>query len=929
MNIYTERKIYACFIMLMCSLLSILLFCNISIQADEPDDKQIIKVGFPQIPGYSETEPDGTRTGLVVDYLNEIAKYTNWKYEYIDVSPETMMEQFNNGEFDLLGGVFYSRELEDVVAFPNFNSGYSRAFLFARPHDQELKSYDLSSINGKIIGVYDDSSETIYRFQKFLDVNHIDCTIQYYSMEQLDENGTLFQYLESGEVDLVLKNNLESNSPYKIITSFDSQPHYIVTQKGNDEILAELNIALEKIMDSNPNFAHDCYDANFPVSTAGDVIFTKEELQYIESKKVINVALPKAWHPMICVNTSGQVHNGIIPDMLASFSAYTGLEFSYMFTDSYIEAIELVQNGDADILAFFLGDEAQSEEMSLVLSNPYITMNSIILRNSSVQYPSDNLTCALIEGQRLPKEIQVSEIIYFPNINAALEAVKRNDVDIMYGLSSHLEATTQYYRYDHIIPVTILNNNQNICFAISRPADINLLTILNKSISHLSEEEMESIMNRNLVSIGTSEVTLNDLISSHPLVFTVSIIILTLIIVFMIWMFIHSHRSRTSMQSHIYKAEAESQAKSAFLSRMSHEIRTPMNAIIGLIDLTNRMDNVPDNIRENLNKIHASSHYLLNLINNTLDMGRIENGMMKISEKPFSMNALISELNDMMNSEAERRNLTFIKNISITHNFFLGDPIKLQQVLMNLLANAFKFTPSPGTVKLIIEETCITTDTSEIYFCVEDNGIGVPLQDQERIFEIFEQADETPANTQGTGLGLPICRNIVHLMNSTLLLESEPGHGSRFFFTLTLSHKQTSCEEPVSHSEDSLNGIHILLVEDNDLNAEVATKLLELKNASVVRAENGREALELFCSNPPQTFTLILMDIRMPVMNGLDATRAIRILPRSDAQTIPIIAMTANSFESEYNAALDAGMNDFITKPIDINQLYQLIYKLI
>lgn len=897
----------------------------VATENDEESNARILKVAFPQSTGYSQTAEDGSHTGLVVDYLNEIAKYTNWKYEYIEVSPEQIPRGIANGDFDLVGGIYRFPELEKYYAYPKFNSGYSKVFLLALADNSSLKSYDLLSLNGSTIGVIADDTENIRRLNEFLETNGLSCSLQYFSPRQSDCDGTIRSYLESGKIDLMLKTSIDASSPYKIVATFESQPHYIVTGKDNQEILDGLNMALEKILDSNPHFAHQVYDANFPSVTAGDTQLSQEELDYIKEKKTVSVAIPKSWHPMMCINAPNQLHDGIVPDMLKEISSYTGLDFTYHFTDSYMEAVSLVQQGDADILGFFLGAEEESAEMSLVLSNPYAVMDSIILRNKFSQYPDDDLVCALIEGQKLPKEINASKIIYFDNILDALTAVDHGKADILYGLSSWLEAQTQHYRYYNVVPTSIINNNSNICFAISRPANTNLLTILNKSISHLTENERNIIINNNMISIGSSKYTITGLIYEKPFLFIFIITFFLSCIVIIVILIARSKIRTATMSSHLAKERAENQAKGDFLSRMSHEIRTPMNAIVGLTDLTIHMENVPDNIQDNLQKIHASSHYLLELINDILDMSRIENGMMDIANESFSMKSLINDLEYMMNTEAERRHLTFIKDISIHHDTFLGDSLRLQQVLMNLLSNAFKFTPSGGTVTLTIWETISSDDASFVYFSIKDTGTGIPLQDQQKIFEAFVQSGSSQSKIQGTGLGLPICNKILQLMNSQIELHSKPGKGSEFFFTLKLAHSSSPSEKDYTNFSCLLQDRTLLLVEDNDLNAEVACKLLEFQKATVVRAENGKQALELFATQKPDTFQAILMDIRMPVMNGLDATKAIRSLERPDAKTIPIIAMTADSFESECNAAKDAGMNDFIIKPIDANRLYQIL----
>ena len=890
---------------------------------------RVLRVAFPQVEGMTEIDADGTRHGLVVDYLNEIAKYTDWEYEYVDTSNDTMVNDFLDGKYDLMGGNYYFSGAEQYFAYPDYNTGYSKSILLARRDDESIKSSSLESLNGKTIGVYGRAAENIRRLKEFLSSNSLDCALRVYEVEDLTEDGNLYPYLERGDVDLLLGNLGELGGKFRVVASFNSQPYYIVTNVGDREVLDGLNMALEKIADSNPNFGEERYAANFSDKLSVDVQLSGEERAYLREKGTVTVAVLDSWHPLFCLNTEGDLHQGVVPDVLEQITAFTGLEFAYVYAQTYREAVELVRQGRADILGFFLGEEEDASGQGLALTAPYVGMNSIVVRNKSSNYPDEGLVAAQVDSQGLPRGLQVGGERTYRSVTEALSAVNRGEADFIYGLSARLEQEVQRYHFSNLVPVALVNDRKDICFALDRPVDVDLLTVLNKAIHSLSTEEKEEILSRNLVSIGVDELTLEELIYANPVAFVATAAAILLVVAASVLLVARARMRAAVMQSHLEKAQAESRAKGEFLSRMSHEIRTPMNAVVGLADLTDMMEGVPEGVHENLSKLRSSSHYLLSLINDILDMSRIDSGMLSIANEPFSLERVLDDLQGMMDSEARRRGVHFTLERQITHGALTGDAVRLRQVLTNLLSNAFKVTPEGGTVRLLAEEQAVDGERSEFTFRVIDSGVGIQPEDQRRIFESFEQLGANYAKSQGTGLGLPISSSIVRLMGGELSIRSEPGHGSEFYFTVPLALREEAEEARRPAAGGLLRGARLLLAEDNDLNAEIASKLLELQGAQVRRCADGREAVECFEKSAPGEIQLILMDIQMPRMNGLEAARAIRGLERPDAAAVPIVAMTANSFQEDVRAAEEAGMNGFIPKPLDVEYLYRVLRDLL
>lgn len=372
-----------------------------------------------------------------------------------------------------------------------------------------------------------------------------------------------------------------------------------------------------------------------------------------------------------------------------------------------------------------------------------------------------------------------------------------------------------------------------------------------------------------------------------------------------------------------------SRAKSEFLSRMSHEIRTPMNGIIGMTAIALQKGQGQERIMDCLQKIQSSSNYLLGLINDILDMSKIESGKMKLEAVSFHMGEMLDTILELIAPQAAGKGVRMEPEITLSHNWFLADRMRISQVLINLLGNAVKFTPEGGVITLTVREVEAGTEDALVYFSVRDTGIGIAKEDQDRVFRSFEQASGfNPSKQQGTGLGLSISSRLVQMMGSAIQLDSEPGKGSTFSFSVRLTlGEEVEPEEP--HAAVSFEGFRVLVVEDNELNAEIAQCLLEDWGFQVDCVYNGAQAVERVSSTQPGAYDVILMDIMMPVMDGLDAARAIRAMDREDCRTIPIIAMSANAFDDDLKKSVECGMNGHLSKPVDVDKLYRTMNQVI
>lgn len=918
-------------------LVFIMLAFNLSVLA-QTSEKRVLRVAFPQVDGMSWTAEDGTHHGMLVDYLNEIAKYTGWEYEYIDTKGPAMLNEFVEGKYELMGGNYYIPALEKYYAYPNYNMGYSRSLLLARSDDRSIHSYDLESMNGKTIGVYENARENIRRLKEFMAINGLYCNIRYYKQEDMVGKIGLYPYLAKGEIDLLLNNVAHISDSVRVVVAYDSQPYYIVTNPGNKEVLDGLNMALERILDANPNFAAERYAVNFPDRLV-NIQLSDRDLEYVNERKTITVAVPENWYPLYCKETPLKNHTGIMADVLDEIKSFTGLRFSYVYAKNYADAIRLIQQGDADILGFFLGDENDAAQLGLALSASYVSANNIIVRNKACSYPAPGLVGALVESQRFPSGISAEKIRSYPGIKEALAAVNSGEADFIYGLSSKMEQDISRYHFTNLAPVTLVNDQSAISFALPTPVDPDLLTVLNKAINNLSESERTVIRNRNLESIGVNEFSLTDFIYANPLQFMFIVMFVLSVLFTALLLAIGARMKATVIQGNLKRAEAANLAKSEFLSRMSHEIRTPMNGIVGMSTIAMQNIDNTDKIKDCLEKVIMSSKHLLALINDVLDMSKIESGKVELRHESFNFRAFLQDFENLYGEQAKSKGISYETILASDLEVqIIGDSLRLNQVLSNLLSNALKFTPAKGMIKLRVSKTGEDQENVYLRFEVIDTGCGIAEENYDKIFESFEQENvDVTYKYGGTGLGLSIVKRFTGLMGGGIHVTSVQGSGSTFTVDLPFGKIKES-GKPTRFSDINgrndlakdcyavdydFKGKRILLVEDNELNREIAEELIGVTGASVESAEDGVQAVEMFKESAEGYYDLILMDVQMPHMDGYEATRCIRALGRSDAQKVPIFAMTANAFAENVQKSREAGMNAHISKPLDIRAVYK------
>ena len=389
---------------------------------------------------------------------------------------------------------------------------------------------------------------------------------------------------------------------------------------------------------------------------------------------------------------------------------------------------------------------------------------------------------------------------------------------------------------------------------------------------------------------------------------------------------------REHLEAELLAAEESNRTKNRFLASMSHEMRTPMNVIIGMDEIALQDDSLKPQTRERLRKIDVSAHHLLDIINAVLNMNYLESSDMQLTTEPFSLRGVLELVNTLSRSQCEEKRINYVVEVDPAADIIcVGDSLRVRQVLVNVIDNAIKFTPAEGKIRFSTELVSCDGAENLLRFTVSDNGIGIDESYIPRMFEPFSQEDASTTNRYGgSGLGLAITKKLVDLMGGSIAVESKKGEGSTFVITLKLG----VCAEEAPPAEDadravSLAGRHILIAEDMDLNAEMVADLLEMEDMTSERAENGQAAVDMFSQSPEGRFDAVLMDLRMPVMDGLNAARGIRALDRGDAGTVPIIALTANTSGEDVRQSLEAGMNAHMSKPVDADKLYETLRELV
>ena len=890
-------------------------------QAMEEENKTV-RVGYFPYANFQEGGYGEHKQGAGYEYLQKISYITGWKYEYVYGSFKECLDMLADGEIDILGSVSYTPERAESIDFSTYAEGTERYWIYTREDHTNLTNGDPKQMNGCRIGAADGSYQKEL-LEKWLDSNQIQAEVVV--CKGYDE---MIEKLDADELDALVVPALSVNSDFIAIANIGASDCYFGVSKSRPDLLKELNSALEEINNTETDYSSKLY-ARYEGKAVINYALSKEEKQWLDAhENTIRVGYLKDNLPF-CGEENGKL-TGILGTVLDTVQEKYKITIKAVPCSTGVEMNEALQSGKIDIAGPIIQDFYTQEQFQVVLTDEIFDITPVVIYKGN-EYSSSLTTIAATETS-LYSELMVSllfpdaEIKLYDTQEECLEAVANGKVGATVIPSSKINLLNES-SLTKSLSFAEMAKRQELAMFTTRE-NRRAAAIINKAIEQSSNILNGVVLAQN--SVSEKKMTLQDVLAEYAGVGIVVSLVIIFVLLLLVYSLSVSRKKQMEALKEAQDANAANIAKTTFLNHMSHDIRTPMNAIVGFTDIA--MKRKPDKEVENcLKKIRQSSEYLMTLINDVLDISRIESGKLEYKPVPVDFRNMTDTVLSIARGYIENRDLNFcVSREELKTPYVMADELRIREVLLNIISNAVKFTKDGGTISFAAENAPGNDDHHIIIrYRISDTGIGMSEEFQSRIFDEFSQEnDGARTSYKGTGLGMAIAKKYVDLMGGKIEVSSRQEVGSTFTVEIPLLiAEQVQAEEKEKLRKDiDLHGLHVLLAEDNDLNAEIAVSLLEEQGMIITRAADGKSALAQFCNTAPGTFDLILMDIMMPEMNGYETTKAIRNLPdRPDGKEIPIIAMTANAFAEDVQAALNAGMDDHVAKPVDMSILISAI----
>lgn len=869
-----------------CAMLSLLLLLSAVLPvkaAAETAPAKIVRVGSFE-DTFNYVNERGARKGYGYELLETLSGYTGWQFEYVTCDWSDCFEKLKNGEIDIMGDISYTEDRAEEMLFSDEPMGEEKYYLYADFSRTDISASNFNTLNGEKIGVLmgtePEEMLTEWEEKHGIKTEHVN----------ISDNEDVKQKLANHEIDcfVSLEEAFWAELGISTITRVGESSIYYAINKDRPDLKEELDYAMSVLDEADPFYTADLYKRYFSLDYTP--ILTSEEKAWLKEHGAIKMGFLTSDSGVSTFDPATGKLTGAITDYIQFATGCLGnqeLEFQIVGYDSIEAELDALKSGEIDMIFHFDQNPNLAEEYRVACTSTTWITNLMAVTNKQHFNESKANRIAVPQNKLSLKKYLA---FYYPQweiVDCDTQEDAAKPINLLAGSiamyqSSARKVTLSDFIKDNFFMVLLISS---IAVAVV------LLTIL-KLLQKARKAE------------AAAKKAAND-----------------------------TQELNAKLQVAVENAESANRAKSTFLFNMSHDIRTPMNAIIGYADLASRHLDDPAKLEKYMENIQVCGQNLLMLLNNVLDLARIENDKTEIEYSVSDVEKDFRNCIAMFQNQADSKGQTLTVTAQLQHPYVYADIPHLTEVCTNLVSNAVKYTGACGTIHCDItqkpgkkEGWCDTVIT------VADNGIGMSQEFQKHIFEPFErERTSTVSKVEGSGIGMGIVKKLVGLMGGTVEVESKIGVGSTFAVTIPCriaSQEETQAKRDTTSSDKkSLSGTKILLAEDNDLNAEIAVELLQEEGCTVDRAKDGVECVDMLGKAANGTYQLILMDIQMPVMNGYDAAKKIRRMDDLPKADIPIIAMTANAFSEDKQAALDAGMNDHVSKPINRNILVPTIQK--
>ena len=910
--------------------------------AAETAPAKVVRVGSFE-DTFNYVNEKGARKGYGYELLQTLSGYTGWQFEYVTCDWSDCFEKLKNGEIDIMGDISYTEDRAEEMLFSDEPMGEEKYYLYADLSREDITASDFKTLNGKTIGVLMGAESEVmlteWEEKYGLKTQHVN----------IANNEDAKQKLANHEIDcfVSLEESFWTELGISTITRVGSSGIYYAINKDRPDLKEELDNAMRALEDADPFYTADLYKKYFSLDYIPAL--TGEEKAWLKEHGAIRMGFLTSDSGVSTYDPATGEITGTITDYIQFAADCLGnqeLEFQLVGYDDKEAELNALKSGEIDMIFHFDQSPNLAEEYRVARTNTTWTANMMVVTNQQL-FTENKVNRVAVPQNKISLTRYIAfyypqwEIVDCDTQEDAIKLVKDGQADcFVTGVSSEAKYSKNYGFYSVPLP-----NPAKSCFAVNS-GNRSLLSILNKTIKAMPANMLTGSLA--MYKSALRKVTLSEFLRDNFfMVLQVSSIAVAVILLTILKLLRKARKAEAAarkaandtqelnvkLQIAVENAESANRAKSTFLFNMSHDIRTPMNAIIGYADLASRHLDDTAKLKKYMENIQVCGQNLLMLLNNVLDLARIENDK---TEMEYSVSDVEKDFRNciaMFRNQADSKGQTLVVTTQLQYPYIYADIPHLTEVCTNLVSNAVKYTGAGGTIRCdVTQKPGEKAGWCDTVVTVADNGIGMSQEFQKHIFEPFErERTSTVSKVEGSGIGMGIVKKLVGLMNGTVEMESKIGAGSKF--TVTIPSRIASEEEAQAKRETNpsdkkcLCGTRILLTEDNDLNAEIATELLQEEGCTVDRAKDGVECVDMLEKAADGTYQIILMDIQMPVMNGYDAARKIRRLDDPQKANIPIIAMTANAFSEDRQMALDVGMNDHVAKPINMNVLVPTLRK--